>query len=116
MCRSRITHKCNEGRVFSDNFKDTKWNTCQGSSDGAKWEYDTDNKLPNCIRKSTKFIKRCIDQMIYAAYCTEKLPAKPKNTEKKAITTEKGNIIGQKVTYKCKVGRNQDIARESELL
>ena len=53
-CRSRITHKCNEGRVFSDNFKDTKWNTCQGSSDGAKWEYDTDNKLPNCIRKSTK--------------------------------------------------------------
>ena len=42
--------------------------------------------------------------MFYAAYCTEKLPGKPKNTEKKAITTERGNIIGQKVTYKCKVG------------
>ena len=53
--RSRITHSCNEGRVFSDTFKASKVNTCQGSSDGAKWEYDADNKLPNCIRKLNHF-------------------------------------------------------------
>ena len=53
--RSRITHNCNEGRVFADTFLASKVNTCQGSSDGGKWEYDTDNKLPNCIRKFRYF-------------------------------------------------------------
>ena len=111
MCfRSRITHKCNDGRVFSDKFKASKVNTCTGTSDGAKWEYDIDNKLPMCIRKShffifeIKSISNC--QITFTAYCTEKLPKQPSNT-KKAITTEKGNIIGQKVTYQCKVGRNK---------
>ena len=53
--RSFITHKCNAGRVFSDNFKGTKINKCVGSSDGGKWQYDADNRLPNCIRKSLMF-------------------------------------------------------------
>ena len=88
MCfRSTITHKCNDGRVFSDKFKDSKVNTCTGTSDGAKWEYDIDNKLPKCIRKTQVFICE-----IKINYPTVKSPLQPtalKNCQHDQVTQRK---------------------------
>ena len=54
LLRSKIKHQCSHNRVFSSNYKQEIINNCMPNGGTAVWQYNTTNRLPDCIRKIFK--------------------------------------------------------------